>query len=113
MDRQVGFDQVSRNEIANSARADQFDKLPADQQEKQLRLSTNIVRYLSYGIPVTILFFSAITTIVLWVTFKLAGADVSFKTAYAIVFYANLPNIIASMLGAISMFAGVNPRAST
>jgi len=111
MDRQVGFDQISRNEIAHSPRADEFDKLPADQQEKRLQISTSIVRYLSYGIPVTILFFLAITTTVLWVTFKVvAGGDVSFKTAYAIVFYGSLPNIISSMLGAISMFAGVNPE---
>ena len=32
MDRQIGFDQISRNEIAHSARADQFDKLSPDDQ---------------------------------------------------------------------------------
>jgi Yip1 domain len=111
MDRQIGFEQISRNEVANSSRAEQFDKLPADQQEKQIRISSNVVRYLSYGIPLTILLFFAITTAVLWATFKFAtGADVSFKTAYAIVFYASLPGIIGSILGAISMFAGVNPE---
>ena len=35
MDRQIGFDQISRNEIAHSSRADQFDKLSADDQAKQ------------------------------------------------------------------------------
>ena len=34
MDRQVTFDQITRNEIARSPRADQFDKLPAEQQAK-------------------------------------------------------------------------------
>jgi len=111
MDRQIGFEQISKNEVANSSRADQFDKLPADQQVKQLKVSSTVVRYLSYGIPVTILLFFAITTLVLWVSFKVAaGADVSFKTAYAIVFYASLPGIIASILGTASMFAGVNPE---
>jgi hypothetical protein len=111
MDRQIGFEQISKNEVAHSARADQFDKLPADQQERQLRISSAFVRYLSYGIPLTILLFFAITTVVLWATFKFgAGADVSFKTAYAIIFYASLPGIIASILGAISMFAGVDPE---
>jgi hypothetical protein len=111
MDRQVGFEQISRNEIAHSPRADQFDKLPADQQEKQLGISSNIIRYLSYGIPVTILLYFAITTTVLWATFKFgAGADISYKTAYAIIFYGSLPNVIGSILGAISMFAGVNPE---
>jgi len=111
MGRQIGFEQISRNEVAHSARADQFDKLPADQQASQLRISSAIVRYLSYGIPATILFFLAITTLILWATFKFAaGADVSYKRAYAIVFYASLPGIIGSILGAISMFAGVDPE---
>ena len=111
MDRQIGFDQISRNEIAHSPQADQFDKLSPDDQEKRLRFSDTLVRYLSYGIPVTILLFLAITTAVLWATFNFgAGANLSFKTAYAIVFYAGLPGIIGSILGAISMFAGINPE---
>ena len=111
MDRQIGFDQISRNEIAHSPSADQFDKLSPDDQEKRLRFSDTLVRYLSYGIPVTILLFLAITTAVLWATFNFgAGANLSFKTAYAIVFYAGLPGIIGSILGAVSMFAGVNPE---
>ncbi len=111
MDRQIGFEQISRNEVAHSARADQFDKLPADQQERQIRISSSFVRYLSYGIPLTILLFFAITTVVLWATFNFgAGANVRYKTAYAIIFYASLPGIIGSILGTISMFAGVSPE---
>jgi hypothetical protein len=111
MDRQIGFDQISRNEIAHSPRAEQFDKLSPDDQAKQLRFSDVLVRYLSYGIPATIPIFLAITTVVLWATFNFgAGANVSFKTAYAIIFYASLPGIISSILGTISMFAGVSPE---
>jgi hypothetical protein len=111
MDRQIGFDQINKNEIAHSARADAFDKLSPEDQAKQLRVGDAFIRYLSYGIPVTILLFLAITTTVLWITFRFAtGADVSFKTAYAIIFYASLPGIIGSILGAISMFAGVDPE---
>ena len=111
MDRQIGFDQISRNEIAHSPQADQFDKLSPDDQEKRLRFSDALVRYLSYGIPVTILVFLSITTAVLWATFNFGmGANLSYKTAYAIVFYAGLPGIIGSILGAVSMFAGVNPE---
>jgi hypothetical protein len=110
MDRQVTFDQITRNEIARSSRADQFDKLPADRQARQIRFTSNLIRYLSYGIPVTILFYFAITSLALWVTFKVVGGNVTFKTAYAIVFYAVLPGVIGSILGAIAMFAGVNPE---
>jgi Yip1 domain len=111
MDRQIGFDQITKNQIAQSPRADQFSQLPAEQQAKQISFTSNLIRYLSYGIPVMILFYFAITSLVLWATFKFgAGADVSYKTAYAIVFYSALPGIIGSILGAISMFAGVNPE---
>lgn len=111
MDRQIGFDQISRNEVAHSARADQFDKLPPDQQQSQLKITSAVTRYVSYGLPVMILLYLAIITVVLWATFKFAtGADISFKVAYAIVFYAGLPGIIGSILGAISMFAGVDPE---
>jgi hypothetical protein len=111
MDQKIGFEQINRNEIAHSSRADQFDKLSPDDQAKQLRISNAFVRYLSYGIPVMILLYLAIVTVVLWATFKFAtGADLSFKTAYAIIFYAGLPGIIGSILGAISMFAGVDPE---
>ena len=111
MDRQIGFEQISRNEIAKSPRADQFDKLPADQQQQRIQVAGKFVRYLSYGIPVTILFYFAITALVLWASFKFgAGAQVSYKIAYAIVFYASLPIIISSILGTISMFSGINPE---
>jgi Yip1 domain len=111
MDRQIGFDQISRNEIAHSPRADQFDKLSPEGQAQRLQFSDAIVRYFSYGIPVTIPIFIAIIALVLWVTFKIAaGADISYKAAYAIIFYAGLPRIIGSILGAISMYAGVDPQ---
>jgi hypothetical protein len=111
MDRQVGFEQISKNEIAHSARAEQFDKLSPDDQAKQIKFSNTLIGYFSYGTPVTIPIFFAIGTVVLWATFNFgAGANVSFKTAYAIMFYASLPGIIGSILGAISMFAGVDPE---
>jgi hypothetical protein len=109
MDRQIGFEQISRSEVAHSARADQFDKLPADQQEKQIRITAAFVRYLSYGLPVMILLYFAVTAAVLMASFNFgAGADVSFKRAYAIVFYASLPGVITGILGTISMFSGIN-----
>ena len=47
MGRQVGFEQISRNQVAHSSRAEQFEKLPADQQAKQIQLSSKIIRSIS------------------------------------------------------------------
>ena len=50
MGKQVGFEQISKNQVAHSKRADQFDKLPADQQAKQLALSSKIIAGFGYGL---------------------------------------------------------------
>ena len=111
MGKQIGFDQISKNSIVHSSRAEQFEKLPADQQAQQLRVSTTFIRYLTYASPLLILFFSLISTVVLWATFKIAtAAETSFGQAYAIVMYAGLPGIIGAILGIVSLFAGVDPE---
>lgn len=111
MGRQVGFEQISKNQIEHSSRAEQFDKLPADQQNRQLQLSSKIIAGFAYGSPVMILFYFLIEALVLWATFKIvAGAETSFKTAYAIVIYGALPGIVGGLLGTIALFAGVDPE---
>jgi Yip1-like protein len=111
MGRQIGFEQISRNQVAHSSRAEQFDKLSPDQQAKQIQFSSKIIRIFAYASPVLILFFSLISTVVLWATFKIgAGAETSFGQAYAIGMYAGLPGIIGAILGTISLFAGVDPE---
>jgi len=72
MGKQVGFEQISKNQIAHSKRADQFDKLPADQQAKQLALSSKIIAGFGYGSPALLLLYCLIATLPLWLTFKLA-----------------------------------------
>jgi hypothetical protein len=109
--KQVGFEQVSKNQIEHSKRADQFDKLPADQQAKQLQVSTKIIGFFAYGSPALILLYSLISTVALWATFKIGvSAETSFGQAYAIVMYAGLPGVIGAILGTIALFAGVNPE---
>jgi len=111
MSKQIGFEQISKNQIEHSSRADQFDKLPADQQARQLQLSSKVIAAFAYGSPVMILFYFLVETLVLWATFKIAaGAETSFKAAYAIVMYGALPGIIGGLLGTISLFAGANPE---
>ncbi len=109
--KQIGFEQITRNQIAHSSRADQFDKLPADQQARQIQISVKIIKFFAYGNPLMLLFYILIITVILWVTVKVgAGGDTPFKTAYAIVMYASLPGIIGGILGIISLYLGVNPE---
>ena len=109
--KQVGFEQISKNQIEHSKRAEQFDKLPADQQAQQLQLSVKIFQIFAYGSPALILFLTLISTVALWATFKVGfSAETTFSQAYAIGMYAGLPGIIGAILGIISLFAGVNPE---
>ena len=109
--RQVTFEQISKNQVARSARADQFEKLPADQQARQLSISSKIIGFTMFGTPLLILLTSLISTVALWATFKVgAAADTTFGQAYAITLYASLPGIVGGLLGVISLFAGANPE---
>lgn len=109
--KQVGFEQISKNQIEHSKRAEQFDKLPPDQQARQLSISAKIIGGIGYASPLVILFISLISTTALWATFKVgAAAETTFGQAYAIVMYAGLPGIVGAILGIISLFAGVNPE---
>lgn len=111
MDRQVGFEQISRNEIArNPKAADQFDKLSPEQRAKNLQISSSIARDISYGVPVIQLISFLVMAGILLATFNFAaGAGVPFKTALAIVIYASVPSVLGAVLGAVSLFAGVDP----
>src|SRR5215469_1514010 len=109
--KQITFEQITRNNISHSSRADQFDKLPADQQARQVQISNKILGVLMYGSPLMILFISLISSVVLWTTFKVGmAAETTFGQAYAIGIYAGLPGIVGAILGIISFFAGVNPE---
>ena len=109
VDRQIGFEQVARNQIAHSSRAEQFEKLSPDQQAKQLQVSVSITRVISYALPVINLIVFVIIAAVLMGTFNLAaGAAIPFGRALAIVIYGSLPGLIGALLGMISLFAGVD-----
>jgi hypothetical protein len=112
MDRQVGFEQVSKNQITWSpSRAEQLEKLPPDQRAQQLRISAIITRYISYSSPILVLLFFLVIAAVLMGTFNLvAGAGVPLKICWAIVIYSGLPGIIHAVLGMVSLFAGVEPE---
>lgn len=107
IDREVGFDQITKNEIAKSSRAEQFEKLPADQKAKQMQFSTTLTRVLTYGSPVLALIAFLVIAAALMGLFNLGlGASVRFGTAMAIAVYGSLPSIFGAILGVISLAAG-------
>ncbi len=111
MGKRIGFEQISKTTVEHSKRADQFDKLPADQQAAQLRFTAKIMSVASYLSPFLLLLYCLIASVMLWLTFKLAlGAQTTFGQAFAIVMYGWLPGTLGAILAAVSLFAGVNPE---
>src|SRR5258708_25652312 len=90
--------------------AAQLDNLPADQREQQMQQRTTGTRVVSYIVPLFILVFWVIIAGALFATFKFAaGADVSFKVAFAIVVFAGLPQLLKTLLATITVVPGVRP----
>ena len=107
--KQIGYEQIARNQISQSARADQFDKLPAERQAKQIHVAAAVIQYIGYAFPLIVLISFAIIAGILIAAFNLgAGAAVRYGTAMAIVAYSSLPGIIHATLSMIVMFAGVD-----
>jgi hypothetical protein len=112
VDRQVTFDQITRNERERSPKAsEQFEKLTPEQQAQQTRIITMSTRVAFYLSPALILLFDLIIGGVLFATFKFgAGAEMKFSTAFAVLMFAGLPGIVNAVLGILTMFLGINPE---
>jgi hypothetical protein len=108
--------QLMREEIARSSRAQLFESLPRDQQERQLDLVEKVGRITVYAWPVLLLLGGLIAATVLMATFNFVfEAQVSFARSLAIIFYGWLPGILAYLLaiGVLVMAGdteGRNPR---
>ncbi len=90
--QKIGYEQIARNEIQKSSRYEQFEKLPAEQREKQIQITASITKYIGFAAPVTTLIVYLIVAGILMATFNFgAGAEVTFKQAMAISLYAACP----------------------
>ncbi|MCU1302503.1 MAG: hypothetical protein JWQ87_2787 [Candidatus Sulfotelmatobacter sp.] len=109
--QKIGFRKVAETQVQMSPKqAAQLDNLPADQREQQMQQRTTGTRVVSYIVPLFILVFWVIIAGALFATFKFAaGADVSFKVAFAIVVFAGLPQVLKTLLATITVVAGVSP----
>ncbi len=111
LSQRVGFEQISANQIATSSRAEQFEKLPADQQQQALARSAMIIRAVSFGIPITTLLMYLIIAGVLVGVFNAGmGAEIKFPTMLAIVTYSGLVHLIGTALAIVLLVApGLEP----
>ncbi len=110
VDQKVGFRKVVDNQLTlQPKQAERLESLPADQREKNMAVQVTVTRMISYAVPVIALLVYAIFAGVLLATLKFgAGADVKYKTLFALVVYTRLPELLMSLLAIVSLLAGVS-----
>jgi hypothetical protein len=111
MDKKIGFDKISENQIKLNPKAqDALDKLPADQRQQRIDLSTKITKGISYASPVLALIVFAVIAGVLLAAFNFGlGASIKFSTMWAITIFAHLPNLLKALITIAAMVAGMDP----
>ena len=115
VDQKIGFRKVLENQMQFAPKqADRLERLPADQRQEMMQRQVTILKIISYGYFVVILALNAIIAAVLLATLKFgAGANVKYKTLFALVIYASLPELLKSLLAILSLLVGVNSDAFT
>ena len=114
--QKIGFDELTRSQIAQSSRAAQFEKLPAEQQERQIAIGAKFAQYFTYATPVLVLLGYVIVAAVLMATFNFGvGAEIPYSNSLAVIAYGQLPLLVFYALAIVSLLAGVktegfNPR---
>jgi len=113
MGQKVGFERVVQNEInASPKAAERMEKLTPEQRAQQMQISGAFTKYVSYASPVIVLIMACIAAGLLIASFNFGlGAEIPFGVALAVVFYAFVPGILKSLLGAIALYAGADPEA--
>jgi Yip1 domain len=114
-DQKVGFRNIAENQLRTQPKqADQVERMPADQREKNMQVRTTFTKAISYGFSAFILIWYVIVASILLATLKFGlGAEVKFKTLFALVVYASLPGLLKAILASVSLLAGVAGDAFT
>ena len=110
VDQKVGFRKVVENLIQlQPKQADQIDRLPADQRTKVMAQQVTLTKILSYAAPVIALILYAVFAGVLYATLTFGtGADLKYKTLFALIVYTRLPELLMPLLAILSLLAGVS-----
>lgn len=110
--QKIDMVQFTRHQIEQSKfRQQQFEQLPADQQERQLQIGATFTKVVFYIAPVFSLLFGLIAAAVLMAVFNFGfAAEVTFSQALAIVFYSFLPRSILALLMGISLLVASDPN---
>jgi hypothetical protein len=103
--KNVGYEKIARDTIAQSARMQQ---LPPDVQAQQVKGMTIGFKYFGYATPIFLLVYGLIMAAILMVVFNFTmEAQVPFKQSLSIVMYAwALPAVLSTIVSMIAVWKG-------
>ena len=108
----VGWPQVAENNIKmNPKQAERMDQLPPDQRANGMKIAAAITEGISACIPVVLLIFGAVVSLVLWPTINFGfGGNATYGQILAVYFYAGLPGLLPPLIGTAALLAGLAPE---
>ena len=115
VDQKIGFRKVVENQLnARPKQAERIERMPAADRERVIEKQVTFTKLFSYSYFVIILAWYAIIAGILLASFKFgAGADIKYKTVFALTVYAGLPGLLKTILAIISILAGVSTDSFT
>ena len=110
IDKKVGWDQVADNVIKQTPKQqERFAEMEPSQAAQGRHTMAASYRYTLYASPLLALLFAAISAGVLQATVNFGfGGEASFGQMFAVWMYGTLPLALKGILGAASLFAGMD-----
>ncbi|MGD0293196.1 MAG: YIP1 family protein [Terracidiphilus sp.] len=107
----IGMQKVVANQIKLDPKTEErLAQVPADQREKQLKISVYITEGVFIAQPVFMLAWVALMSLGLWGTINFVfGGKATYESTFAVWMYASLPSIVKALLGTVVIFAGAEP----
>ncbi|HEY0797332.1 MAG TPA: YIP1 family protein [Acidisarcina sp.] len=113
MVQKVGWEKLTASGMKqNAAQAERVNNMPADQKAVAMRQAMMFTKGITLGYPVVALLMVAIISLGLWGTINfIFGGKATYGEIFAVWMYASLPLMVKGLLGAASLFAGLDSEA--
>jgi len=108
----IGWGQVVDNTMRMDPKSEErMANMPAEQRETAMKFTTYAMEGSFAASPILVLIVVAVGSLVLWGTINFVfGGKATYGAVFAVWFYASLPAIIKSLLGAVVIFLTNTPE---
>jgi hypothetical protein len=110
MVHKIGWDKLNEGNLKqNAAQAERVNALPADQRAVAMQKAMIFTKGITLSFPFLALVITAIMVLGLWGTINfIFGGKATYGEIFAVWIYASLPLVLKGLLGAVSLFAGLD-----